>query len=290
MNTQPTYRELIAELRAADTSEQDRLIEDILRTAHRTLKVIGMKMCRTFRCDPNTWFDDFTSIAQEQAWRTLKECVAKPDWEIASFEALVTYRTRGRVVDFINQMETPASGMSTLRRRQQKYNEVREQLTLALGREPRVDEVLETANEQIKQSYSNSKETPPYIKPSDPKQSTLPVHNIYGNDDEDSPAHDRSRSARASATPDHQDTVASELDVQTIMENTIALAARESDELRHIAQIMFAPIITDDAPAKISLVTIAKVTGLSRRTVEKGVARIREIAREQYDSGYPLRP
>lgn len=238
---------------------------------------IATALCREFKVDRTTWFDDLCQLVRLAAHALLSELVMDPDRldEVGSWRGLLTFRARSASTAFLDSSAgfNPASGMAGVKRRVREMEKTRNRLFGELQREPTDQEVVDATNERMAAHRSDYKRQGMECQVADlwAVAPTQGIEDLY---------------QRAS-----RDTVETDCDLHSterarLIRLCIEACTAESAQLGQIARIWFAPALGEDYDAHPNATEIAAAVGVQPATARAKIARIRriaqQVARERY--------
>lgn len=150
-------RDAVRAIAAADGRVRENLIHEFMRSRMGLFNRIGWSLCRNFGVNPAMHGEDFASMVSQEAYVMLTEQIADDEEleQIQVWEAILKMRSKQVVRNFLDKEMSPATGMSSTFRRVRMLNQTRDEMRLALSREPSDDEVVKEHNTRMYANRSN---------------------------------------------------------------------------------------------------------------------------------------
>lgn len=263
-----------------DATAREGLVNEFIVVTEPLTRRIASTLCREFKADRDTWFDDFCQVVRIAAHELLAEIVERPGrlQEIGSWSGLLTFRAKSAATAFVDSSAgfNPASGMVAVKRRVREMERTRAALLAELEREPTDLEVVERTNSRLAQMRSDYKRQGMECKLED-LHLVRPAEDI--EDHRDRAGHD---------------TVETDSDLHwteraELIRLCIQACTAESAQLGQIARIWFAPALASEYDAHPNATRIAEVVGIEPSTARARVARLRQIAQRVAQERYGIR-
>lgn len=155
----PSLTDLIHDIVDATDDERPALINNFARTIDDDLKRVAYSHLRHYAI-PHTYLDDVHQILHLRSHSILTDVIANPQLltHITSWVGWVKSVSRNDIAAFKQRCDGAAqmAGLSSLIRRQARLHSFQSQLRRKLGREPRPMEVIEAANEPLRDKPKSS--------------------------------------------------------------------------------------------------------------------------------------
>lgn len=152
-----TTHDAVRAIAAASGRQRQYLIEDFFKARQGLFVRIGHGLCRNFGVAAAQHGDDFASMVSEEAYKMLNEQLADEDAlnQVQVWEAMLKMRSKQVVRDFLDKEMAPATKMSSTFRRVRVLNQTRDEMRLALSREPTDAEVVAEHNTRMHANRAN---------------------------------------------------------------------------------------------------------------------------------------
>lgn len=283
-STGPPVGELLSAIVAAtDDARRAERINDFIVSTEPITRMVAAILCREFRADRDTWFDDFCQLTRIAAHELIAEVVAHPRRleEIGSWRGLLAFRARSAATAFVDSSAgfNPASGMVAVKRRVREMEKTRTLLLTELEREPTDVEVVEHTNRRLAQARSDYKRQGMECKLEDLA--------LVGPAEDIADHGERAGTCTVETDADLHSTERGEL-----IRLCIQACTTESPQLGQVARIWFAPALATEYDEHPNAARIAAVVGIEPSTARARVARMRQIAqvvaRDHYGIGREL--
>jgi hypothetical protein len=150
-------RDAVRAIAAAQGRARDNLIHEFMRSRMGLFNRIGWSLCRNFGVNPAQHGEDFASMVSQEAYVMLTEQIADDEAleQVHVWEAMLKLRSKQLVRNFLDKDMAPATEMSSTFRRVRMLNQTRDEMRLALSREPTDDEVVKEHNTRMYANRSN---------------------------------------------------------------------------------------------------------------------------------------
>lgn len=147
----------IRRIAAATGSMRQRLIEEFFAARRGLFNQIGFSLCRNFGVAVSQHGEDFSSIVAREAWVMLSEQLEDPELleQVNVWEAMLKLRSKQVVKNYLDKDMSPAAEMSSTWRRVRMLNQTRDEMRLALHREPTDEEIVTTHNTRMRANRAN---------------------------------------------------------------------------------------------------------------------------------------
>lgn len=142
---------------AAAGRQRENMIEDFFAARQGLFNQIGFSLCRNFGVAASQHGEDFASIVAREAWVMLSEQLADPEQleQVNVWEAMLKLRSKQIVKNYLDKDMSPAAEMSSTWRRVRLLNQTRDEMRLALHREPTDEEIVTTHNTRMRANRAN---------------------------------------------------------------------------------------------------------------------------------------
>jgi hypothetical protein len=150
-------RDAVRAIAAADGRARENLIHEFMRSRMGLFNRIGWSLCRNFGVNPAQHGEDFASMVSQEAYVMLTEQIADDEAleQVQVWEAMLKLRSKQLVRNFLDKEMAPATEMSSTFRRVRMLNQTRDEMRLALSREPTDNEVVTEHNTRMYANRSN---------------------------------------------------------------------------------------------------------------------------------------
>lgn len=147
----------IRRIAAATGRLRQRMIEDFFASRRGLFNQIGFSLCRNFGVAVSQHGEDFASIVAREAWVMLSEQLEDPSQleQVNVWEAMLKLRSKQIVKNFLDKDMSPAAEMSSTWRRVRLLNQTRDEMRIALHREPTDEEIVTTHNTRMRANRAN---------------------------------------------------------------------------------------------------------------------------------------
>ena len=248
------------------------LLDDFVRSQEVTVRRVTIDLTNVFRLDRNTYLDDVQSRVHEAILDLVRE-VRDGDVDPTEFDSIsdiLRYRAKSKVRRWIDSSsgQNTASKQVNLKRRIWEMRQTRGDLFARLGREPDMHEVLDATNERLAANRKNPK-----------RQGMICSEQDYaimiGG-----PAASLEDTAEVSvADPNETDSALHSSERSTLIRMTIKACFESHNDTGRVAEVFFAPALTEDYDGHPSSSEIASETGIPASTVRRRVEEVKTIAK-----------
>lgn len=147
----------IRAIAAATGRQRQNMIEDFFKARQGLFNQIGFSLCRNFGVAVSLHGEDFASIVAREAWVMLTEQLEDPAQleQVNIWEAMLKLRSKQIVKNFLDKEMSPAAEMSSTWRRVRLLNQTRDEMRIALHREPSDEEIVTTHNTRMRANRAN---------------------------------------------------------------------------------------------------------------------------------------
>jgi len=251
---------------AATGRRRANITEDFFLDRQGLFNQIGFSLCRNFGVAPSQHGEDFASIVAREAWIMLSEQLADESQldQVNIWEAMLKLRSKQIVKNFLDKEMSPATEMSSTWRRVRLLNQTRDEMRIALGREPSDDEIVDTHNTKMRTNRANPV-----------KQAVIATT-------------DDLHVWRASADVDDHDRAETMLDADFVLHPVegpkfikllVERTAEYNERLGEAAGLWLSGLYRTDGPPQIRTPEeIAEAMGVSRSTARSYIRKIKEYA------------
>src|SRR5690625_3297937 len=120
--TKPTVEVLKGILNEPDHRKRDTLLNDFITEREPLYRRYAKGLCRTNSVRQSQHSDDVLGIVRESAWKVITDAMEDPSLleTVYNWEAITWRRARWEVRRYLDREVSPASGMTTARRRHRK--------------------------------------------------------------------------------------------------------------------------------------------------------------------------
>jgi len=263
---------MVEEYRSAAPTERNRWVDNILRFMLPHFRNWAPTLCRISGDVYRNHVDDVISVIAERTLEVLGEALLPGKHEkVANWYSYLNGISRYAALAYFNSSEvTAASGMVALQRKQRHIARVREDLRKKLGREPESQEVIDSANEQMRARRSNPEKQGVLVDISD-LDNVLPVADIAD--------HDRA--------VEDDDYVISPIEGRELVELIIEECFQHSDVLGKVADVWVGALYSEP-PALGTVTEVARTLHIRQDRAADLLAEAREVAREACEDRYGI--
>lgn len=247
------------------------MVEDFLAHTERLNRSIAATLCRDYKADRNTWFDDFCQLVRIAAHALVEECIAHPERldEVRDYQSLLGFRARSAATKFVDSSAgfNTASGQAGLKRRRRELERTRASLYMR-GYEPTDQEIVDATNERMLAQRADAARQGMICSIED-----LHMSQASENIEDHRP-------------PTSKDVVENDAELhaserEALVAECIAACREESVSLGRVAELWFRPATGADAAlydGPPTAASIAKVVGIEASTARAKVARVRQVS------------
>lgn len=255
----------IRAIAAATGRQRENMIEDFFAARQGLFNQIGFSLCRNFGVAASQHGEDFASIVAREAWVMLSEQLADQDEldQVNVWEAMLKLRSKQIVKNFLDKEMSPAAEMSSTWRRVRLLNQTRDEMRLALHREPTDEEIVTTHNTKMRANRANPVKQGVIATVDD-------LHVWRASADVDD--HDRAETIDA-------DFVLHPVEGPKFIKLLVERTSEYNERLGEAADLWLSGLYRTDGPPLIRTPEeIAEALGVSRSTARSYIRKIKEYA------------
>jgi hypothetical protein len=248
------------------------LLDGFVRSQEVTVRRVTVDLTNVFRLDRTTHFDDVQSLVYETIIDLVRE-VREGDTDLTEFDSVsgvLRFRAKSKVRRWIDSSsgQNTASMQVNLKRRIWEMRQTRGDLFADLGREPSMHEVLDATNARLAKNRKNPKRQGMICSETD-------YAIMVGG-----PAASLEDVAETSvADPNETDSALHSSERSTLINMTIKACHDAHPDTGRVAEVFFAPALTEDYDGHPSSSEIASETGIPASTVRRRVEEVKTIAK-----------